>query len=185
MTNFSILVPAESLSAYKNASGWSNFASKIFPYWEDKAININHLSLGDFRRRIMLGISTPKPPWVVERGTDDFQLGAFYGSSSGAIYGNTTYCVTRKLAVTGGHTITVDRGGQSAYIYDIQRDANNAIVGSHNGTPTPTTYTLNAGAKTLEVTFAYSNNLANLANRYIYDETVHKYIWAGDNIVIP
>ena len=131
------------------------------------------------------GGGTPEPPWVVERGTDNFQLGKFYSSSSGAITTNSVYCISRKLSVYGGHTITVVRGAQNAYIYDIQRDENNAIVASHNGSPNPTTYTLNAAAKTLEVTFRYDNNVANLANLYIYDETVQKYIWAGDNIIIP
>lgn len=180
-----IYVPTNSVAAYKEASGWLSYASIIYPIWEEKLININHLSLGDFRRRIMLGISKPMPPWIVERGTDGFQFGKFYYSANGAITGNTDYCITRKLAVKGGHTITVNRGGQSAYIYDIQRDASDAIVGSHNGTPTPTTYTLSANAKTIEVTFSYRRELANLADLYIYDETAHKYIWAGDNIIIP
>lgn len=146
-------------------------------------MNFNNIA-GGGRRRLMMAIEE-KVPWVVERGTDGFQFGVFYGSPNGNTYSNTEYCITRKLAVKGGHTITVHRGGTSPYIYDIQRDANNAIVGSHNGTLTPTTYTLNAGAKTLEVTFLYGRNLAYLANLYIYDETAHKYIWAGDNIVIP
>lgn len=137
------------------------------------------------RRRLMMACfgGGVTPPWVVERGTDGFQFGVFY-VYGGTTYANTDYCITRKLAVIGGHTITVNRGGQSAFIYDIQRDANDAIVGNQPGTPTPTTYTLEAGAKTLEVTFAYANNVANLADLYIFDETVQKYIWAGDNIVI-
>lgn len=52
-----IFVPAKSLQAYKSATGWSSWANKIFPLWEETPIAINHLSLGDFRRRIMIGIS--------------------------------------------------------------------------------------------------------------------------------
>ena len=99
--------------------------------------------------------------------------------------GNTSYCISRKLNVKGGHTITVNRRSTSAYIYDIQRDASDAVVGSQKGSSVITTYTLAANAKTIEVTFGYGNNVANLADLYIYDETVHKYIWAGDNIIIP
>lgn len=56
-----IYVPAESIQAYKEAEGWSSFASRIYAIGDEKRLNINHLSLGDFRRRIMLGISKPKP----------------------------------------------------------------------------------------------------------------------------
>ena len=180
-----IKVMPSSVNTYKASSYWSSFSSKIYPLWEESPLSINHLSLGDFRRRIMMGISKPGVPWVVERGTDDFQLGKFYSSSSGAVTTNSVYCISRKLAVYGGHTITVERGTSNAYIYDIQRDANDTVVASHNGSPNTTTYTLNAGAKTIEVTFKYDRNVANLANLYIFDETAQKYIWAGDNIIVP
>lgn len=57
-----IYVPSNCVAAYKSATGWSSYASVIYPIWEEKLININHLSLGDFRRRIMLGISKPIIP---------------------------------------------------------------------------------------------------------------------------
>ena len=88
-----IYVPAESLQSYKEASGWSSFASRIFPLGDEKRLNINHMSLGDFRRRIMLGISTPKPlypdPWV-----DDGKVWCYYDvtttESATALLNNST-----------------------------------------------------------------------------------------------
>ena len=72
-----ILVPADSVDLYKAASGWSYWSSKIFPIGDTKRLSINHLSLGDFRRRIMMGISTPNKlypdPWV-----DDGYIWAYY-----------------------------------------------------------------------------------------------------------
>lgn len=53
-----IYVPPASVDTYKSASGWSSYATKIYPLWEEAPIAINHLSIGDFRRRIMAGIST-------------------------------------------------------------------------------------------------------------------------------
>ena len=54
-----IYVLPSSVQAYKEAAGWSSYANKIYPLWEEAPIAINHMSLGDFRRRIMAGISTP------------------------------------------------------------------------------------------------------------------------------
>ena len=54
-----IYVPPKSVAAYKAATGWSSYASVIFPIYEDKLINVGHLSDGRWRRRLMMAASIP------------------------------------------------------------------------------------------------------------------------------
>lgn len=81
-----IYVPAESVQAYKEASGWSSFASRIYAIGDEKRLNINHLSLGDFRRRIMLGISRPKASLYPPDYVDDGKIWAYISVPEAGTY---------------------------------------------------------------------------------------------------
>lgn len=81
-----IYVPAESVQAYKEASGWSSYASRIYAIGDEKRLNINHLSLGDFRRRIMLGISRPKASLYPPDYVDDGKIWAYISVPEAGTY---------------------------------------------------------------------------------------------------
>lgn len=58
-----IKVPLASVNTYKSSSAWSSYASKILPIWENKLLNVDHLADGRWRRRLMIGASTPGRPY--------------------------------------------------------------------------------------------------------------------------
>ena len=76
-----IYVTPSSVDTYKAASGWSGFSTKIYPFWQEAPTAINHLSLGDFRRRIMMGISRQEPDYP-DNYVDDGWIWCYYEATS-------------------------------------------------------------------------------------------------------
>lgn len=113
-----IYVPKESVSAYRAASGWSSYASIIFPIYDSVRLNLAGLANGRWRRRLMMGCATkPADSWR-EYPVECWGL----GNISGGTYNNYLNIVLYRFPVLSEQLKIENTSGYSCSVYTY--DAN-------------------------------------------------------------